>query len=107
MGNPRPFVLYFSLGSLVSLSSSFFFTGPWKQLKSMFSPVRVCATLVYLISLGLTLTVALTPMYVPARGPLLVILVVIQFLSYVWYTLSYVPFARRFVSGFWSGLRGR
>ncbi|CAM9208810.1 unnamed protein product [Hapterophycus canaliculatus] len=106
-GNPRPFVLYFSLGSLLSICSSFFLTGPWKQLKKMFMPVRAVATIIYLVTLSMTLFVALSPYaYIPGRGILLLCLVVVQFLAYVWYTLSYVPFARRFMAGFWSGLRG-
>ena len=107
-GYPRPFVLYFSLGSVLSICSSFFLTGPWKQVKKMFAPSRAVATSVYLITLALTLFVALSPYAsVPGRGIILLCLVAVQFLSYVWYTLSYVPFARRFMSGFWSGLRGR
>ncbi|CAM9311689.1 unnamed protein product [Ectocarpus sp. 12 AP-2014] len=106
-GNPRPFVLYFSLGSALNICSSFFLTGPWKQIKKMFNPVRVVATSIYLATLSATLFVALSPYAnVPFRGVLLLCLVVAQFLSYVWYTLSYVPFARRFMAGFWSGLRG-
>lgn len=106
-GNPRPFVLYYSLGSLLSVCSSFFLSGPWKQVKKMFSPVRAVATSIYLVTLGLTLFVALSSRArVPGRGVLLLILVIAQFLSYVWYCLSYIPFARRFAFGFWSGLRG-
>lgn len=73
----------------------------------MFSPVRAVATSIYLITLGLTLFVALSPLArVPGRGIVLLILVLAQFISYVWYTMSYIPYARRFFSGFWSGLRG-
>lgn len=69
--------------------------------------MRAVATSLYLVTLALTLFVALSPYAsVPGRGILLLILVVVQFLAYVWYTLSYVPFARRFMAGFWSGLRG-
>ncbi len=101
-------MLYFSLGSVLSICSSFFLTGPWKQLKKMFAPARAVATVIYLVTLALTLFVALSPYAsVPGRGIILLVLVAVQFLSYVWYTLSYVPFARRFLSGFWSGLRGR
>lgn len=106
-GNPRPFVINYSLGSLLSIASSFFFTGPWKQLKSMFSPVRICATIVYLVAVALTIFVALYHGYIWGRGFLLILLVIVQFFAYLWYTLSYIPFARRFVSGFLSGLRGR
>ncbi|CAM9402956.1 unnamed protein product [Laminaria digitata] len=87
--------------------SSFFLTGPWKQVKRMFMPVRVVATSMYLITLGLTLFVALSPQArVPGQGVMLLILVILQFCSYVWYTMSYIPFMRSFVTGFWSGLRG-
>lgn len=100
-------MLYYSLGSILSVCSSFFLSGPWKQVKKMFAPVRVVATVMYLVTLGLTLFVALSPAArVPGRGALLLVLVVLQFVSYVWYSLSYIPFARRFLSGFWSGLAG-
>lgn len=106
-GNPRPFVLYFTLGSVLSVVSSFFLTGPWKQVKRMFMPVRVVATSMYLITLGLTLFVALSPQArVPGQGVVLLILVIAQFFSYVWYTMSYIPFMRSFMFGFWAGLRG-
>lgn len=69
-------------------------------------PVRIWATICYLVTLFLTLFIALYPVYIPGRYAILLILVIVQFFSYVWYSLSYIPFARRFVSGFWSGLRG-
>ncbi|CAM9162336.1 unnamed protein product [Ascophyllum nodosum] len=105
-GNPRPFVLYYSFGSALSICSSFFLSGPWKQVKKMFAPVRVVATVVYLITLSLTLFVALSPYArMPGRGVLLLLLVIAQFVAYVWYSLSYIPFARSFFGGFWAGLR--
>lgn len=71
----------------------------------MFAPVRLIATSVYLITLGLTLFVALSPYaQITGQGLILLILVIAQFLAYVWYSLSYIPFARNFVAGFWAGL---
>jgi hypothetical protein len=95
-GNPVPFVLFYSLGNVISLLGSFFLWGPLAQLKSMFEGVRVVATVVYLASLVLTLAVALVNPF-PTQSLILVILIVVQFSAYVWYSLSYIPYAQRWL----------
>ncbi len=40
-------------------SSSFFLIGPTRQLKMMFKPIRLIATIIYLGALGMTLFVAI------------------------------------------------
>ncbi|CAM9196879.1 unnamed protein product [Discosporangium mesarthrocarpum] len=102
-GNPIPFVVFYSLGNAVSICSSFFLSGPWSQVKKMFAPTRVAATVVYLSTLGLTLTVASLPV-VPLRGVFLLVLVVVQFIAMVWYSLSYIPYARQWFATCWGQL---
>lgn len=41
------------------ISSSFFLIGPTRQLKMMFKPIRLIATIIYLGALGMTLFVAI------------------------------------------------
>lgn len=106
-GNPYPFVICSSLGNVLSLAASLFLAGPRKQVKRMFASERVCATIVFLISIFLTLFVALSPVKIRhGKGLLLVVLVTVQFIACLWYCLSYIPFARRFAAGFVAGLRG-
>ncbi|KAG5185248.1 Got1/Sft2-like family-domain-containing protein [Tribonema minus] len=97
-GNPLPFVINYSIGNVISICASFFLNGPWAQIKKMFEPTRVVATGVYITTLGLTFAVALAPR-MPLRAPLLVTLVVLQFMSFIWYALSYIPFAREWAAG--------
>jgi hypothetical protein len=40
-------------------ASSFFLIGPTRQLKMMFKPIRLIATIIYLGALGMTLFVAI------------------------------------------------
>jgi len=53
--NPSRFAVLYSSGNLVSLASTMFLFGPWKQFKSMFEDVRRASTLMYLGSILLTL----------------------------------------------------
>lgn len=55
---PTVFAAYYSVGNVVGIGSTFFLFGPCSQLKRMFDPVRIVATLVYLAAIGLTLFVA-------------------------------------------------
>lgn len=66
--------------------------GPCKQLKSMFDPKRLVATVIYLALVGTTLGVALG-----MKDPsvvLVIFLVILQFCALVWYMASYIPFAQ-------------
>mmetsp|Transcript_8470 Transcript_8470/g.15352 ORF Transcript_8470/g.15352 Transcript_8470/m.15352 type:complete len:184 (+) Transcript_8470:115-666(+) len=94
MGNPVPFILNATIGSLVSLGGSFFLVGPKKQINKMFHERRRIATILYLGSLFLTLVVAFAFHNVPGQGPLLILLMVCQYVAIGWYCLSYIPFAR-------------
>lgn len=51
--------LHQGLRRCVSANSSLFLIGPMRQMKMMFHPVRLIATLIYLGALGLTLFVAI------------------------------------------------
>uniref|UniRef100_A0A6G1S790 Vesicle transport protein n=1 Tax=Aceria tosichella TaxID=561515 RepID=A0A6G1S790_9ACAR len=84
------FAIFYSLGNILSISSTCFLMGPWKQLKKMFHPTRVIATIVALTFLVLTLVVAIK--YGKTGRTLVCCLV--QFLAMTWYSLSYIPYAR-------------
>lgn len=67
-----------------------FLVGPWKQTKNMFKEKRIVATSIYLVMLVITLVVA----FKLQNGALVLICVFIQFLAMLWYSISYIPFAR-------------
>uniref|UniRef100_A0AAY5K9Q5 Vesicle transport protein n=1 Tax=Esox lucius TaxID=8010 RepID=A0AAY5K9Q5_ESOLU len=72
------FAVFYTLGNLAALSSTCFLMGPLKQLKRMFEPTRLIATLVMLWN----------------KKPLAIIFCILQFLAMTWYSISYIPFAR-------------
>lgn len=97
-GNPMPFVVNATVGNMIALAGSFFFTGPTQQIKKMCHEKRRIATGMYIGSLALTLIVAFSP--VPGKGFLLLILMVAQYIAVAWYCLSYIPFAHEAVCGY-------
>ncbi|GMH19691.1 hypothetical protein Nepgr_021532 [Nepenthes gracilis] len=89
--SPIKFALLFTLGNVLAVGSTAFLIGPAQQLQKFFDPVRLYATVVYLGC------VVLAP-YI--QGKILTILAIIcEVCALIWYSLSYIPLARRVVSG--------
>lgn len=84
------FAVFYTLGNIAALSSTCFLMGPLKQLKRMFEPTRLIATIVMLLCLALTLC---SVFWWGKRG-LAIIFCILQFLAMTWYSISYIPFAR-------------
>ncbi|XP_022932027.1 vesicle transport protein SFT2B isoform X2 [Cucurbita moschata] len=92
--NPIKFGIAFTLGNMLSLGSTAFLVGPKRQVTMMLDPVRIYATAIYLASMIFALFCAL---YV--HNKLLTLLaLVLEFGALIWYSLSYIPFARTMVS---------
>ncbi|KAM6083214.1 vesicle transport protein SFT2A isoform 2-T3 [Chlamydotis macqueenii] len=72
------FAVFYTLGNIAALASTCFLMGPLKQLKAMFEPKRLIATVVMLWN----------------KKGLAVLFCILQFLAMTWYSLSYIPFAR-------------
>lgn len=96
-GNPIPFVFLYSTGNIISLLSSMFLCGPKRQFKNMFDDTRKTTTIVYLSCLCLSITLCFIPINGDIKLPILVLLLIVQILASTWYSLSYIPFARRAV----------
>ncbi|KAJ0236292.1 Vesicle transport protein [Hirschfeldia incana] len=92
--NPVKFGITFTLGNLMALGSTAFLIGPQRQVTMMLDPARIYATALYLASIIIALFCAL---YV--RNKLLTLLaIILEFSGLIWYSLSYIPFARTMVS---------
>ncbi|GAA0146790.1 hypothetical protein Leryth_016530 [Lithospermum erythrorhizon] len=92
--NPVKFGITFSFGNLLALGSTGFLIGPKRQVTMMLDPVRIYATAIYLASIIVALFCAL---YV--RNKVLTLLaILLEFGSLIWYSMSYIPFARSMVS---------
>jgi hypothetical protein len=92
-GNAVPLVATVTLGNILSLCGTLFLTGPKSQLQRMFHPNRKFSSVMYLSSLGVTFFLLLTPHFL-GRGFFLLLLLLSQYASITWYTLTYIPFAR-------------
>ncbi|KAG5716289.1 Vesicle transport protein SFT2B [Termitomyces sp. T112] len=90
LGQLASFAVLYVIGTIVSLVGTGFLIGFFKQLKLMFKPVRVVASIVFLASIGLVFVAA----FVLGNEILCLVFVIIEFLAYTWYTLSYIPYAR-------------
>ncbi|XP_031571034.1 vesicle transport protein SFT2B-like [Actinia tenebrosa] len=84
------FAVFYSIGNIVTLASTCFLMGPFKQLKNMFKEKRLIATIIMLTCLVLTLCAALWW----GSKRLAVLFCILQYLAMTWYCLSYIPFAR-------------
>jgi len=84
------FAVLYVLGTIVTLLGTGFLIGFFQQLKLMFKPVRVVASIVFIASIVLVLVGA----FALGNGFLCLIFVFVEFLAYTWYTLSYIPYAR-------------
>lgn len=92
--NPIKFGITFSFGNLLALGSTAFLIGPKRQVTMMLDPVRIYATAIYIASIIIALFCAL---YV--RNKLLTLLsIILELGALIWYSLSYIPFARSMVS---------
>ena len=95
------FVLYL-IGTCCAFGSSLFLWGPAKQCKSMFDKTRRVVTCVYLGAIFSIITLVLCRLLffkdnltlAKLTTPLLLLLLIIQYAAYFWYTLSFVPMGR-------------
>ncbi|XP_025891679.1 vesicle transport protein SFT2B [Nothoprocta perdicaria] len=84
------FAVFYTLGNISSIGSTAFLMGPMKQLKKMFEPTRLIATVVMLLCLILTLCAA----FWWHNAGLALLFCILQFFALAWYSISFIPFAR-------------
>lgn len=89
-GHPERFAVAYSLGNLIALVGTGFLVGFCKQLKSMFDKTRALTTVVFLAAMAMTFVSALV-----LKKPILVLVfILIQFLAFFWYSVSFIPLGR-------------
>ncbi|XP_023553014.1 vesicle transport protein SFT2B-like [Cucurbita pepo subsp. pepo] len=91
---PLKFAVLFTFGNVLAVGSTAFLFGPGQQIRLMFDSVRIYATAIYLGCVVLSLICALGI----HNKILTVIAMISEICALIWYTLSYIPFARRMVS---------
>lgn len=91
LGHPLKFAMLYSLGNITALLSTVFLVGPQAQWERMKSPSRRIATGLYLSALTVTLVLCFEA---PELTLAVVAAVVCQWLSLLWYSLSFIPFGQ-------------
>ena len=74
-----------------------FLCGPKRQFKKMFDKKRKVVTIVYLSTLCLSIIICFITFNKSIKLAVLVLLLIVQMCASIWYSLSYIPFARRAV----------
>jgi len=97
---PQNFALLYSIGNIIALASTCFLFGPCSQIKKMFDPVRIWATLIYLAAIGLTLFCAFK---VQQALPVIACMIV-QLLAMIWYCASFIPYGRQCIKNCVGGM---
>ncbi|PIA49012.1 hypothetical protein AQUCO_01300098v1 [Aquilegia coerulea] len=94
IAKPIKFAVLFTMGNILAVGSTAFLLGPAQQGRMMFDSVRVYASAIYIGSVILALICAIL-----IHNKLLTLLVIIiEICALMWYSLSYIPFARRVIS---------
>ncbi|KAL7418390.1 hypothetical protein Q5752_006848 [Cryptotrichosporon argae] len=102
LGATGAFATLFAVGAILSLVGTGFIVGFRKQWESMFKGTRVVASLLLFASIIMCFVAAFV---LPAI--LCIVFVVIEYASFGWYTLSYLPFARTAIKNLASSAIGR
>jgi len=90
IGSLGSFAVLYGIGTIISLVGTGFLLGFGSQIKSMFKPVRVVATIILLASIAMIFVSA----FVIKNDIICIVFVIVEYLAYTWYTLSYIPYAR-------------
>ncbi|KAI9438843.1 SFT2-domain-containing protein [Lactarius psammicola] len=90
IGGLASFAVLYALGTVISLIGTGFLIGFTKQTKLIFKPIRVVATIVFLAMIVMIFVSA----FVLSSGTLCIIFVILEYPAFLWYTLSYIPYAR-------------
>ena len=94
LGGQKWFALWYTCGNIVCLSSSFFLMGPKKQCENMMKPERKKTSLLLFFSMFACLIMAFTGI----SKIIILVAIGVQFITLIWYVLSYIPGGQRFCS---------
>eukprot|EP01036_Dinobryon_divergens_P025914 gene25914-34508_t len=90
------FVILYIIGNVIALCATGFLLGPKSQCRQMFHVTRRYTTTFYLIMLIVVFSVAVAKQHIG----IVLTLLFIEILAAIWYSISYIPFARKAVIAF-------
>eukprot|EP00811_Abedinium_folium_P007656 NODE_17067_length_963_cov_4.210526.p1 GENE.NODE_17067_length_963_cov_4.210526~~NODE_17067_length_963_cov_4.210526.p1 ORF type:complete len:238 (-),score=73.97 NODE_17067_length_963_cov_4.210526:173-886(-) len=91
------FAVFYTLGNLIALTGTLFLVGPAAQIRRMVQRDRLVATVVFLLSMVMTLLFAFSKHFL-FQSLFILVLAVLQLGALVWYILSYIPYSRSVIS---------
>lgn len=94
------FGVMYSIGNVCTIMSTMFVVGPLRQFKNMFDSKRLIATIVFIVTIALTLCAALWW----KSAILCIVFLVVQMCAFIWYALSYIPYGRDMLCGCFKSL---
>ncbi|PWN30399.1 SFT2-domain-containing protein [Jaminaea rosea] len=94
-GSFATFAVLYSFGIVISLVGTGFLIGFMKQLRQMFKGTRIIATGILIAAFVMVWVSA----FAIKSTILAIVFVVVLYLAFIWYSLSYIPYARDFVKG--------
>ena len=89
--NVAAFALIYSLGQCLNIAGSCFLSTPAGHCKDMKKKHRIIPSIVYILSIIITIVVAVAT---SIKG-LVLLFLVIQVIAYYWYTISFIPFGQK------------
>ena len=93
-GSPEKFAIPYTLCNIFLLASTFFLVGAKTQCRLMCAEHRALVSVLYVISLILTLVVAFSDLAKVPKLFLVLLFVAFQVGCLVWYSLSFIPYGR-------------
>ena len=90
LGHANKFAFLYTCGNIISIFGTFFLIGPARPFRLMTDPIRKNASIIFISSLVMTLV----SVYCFHSRFLTIIFVFLQFCSFIWYILSYIPYGR-------------
>lgn len=97
---PMKFAFFFTCGNIFCMASTVFVVGVKKQCEMMMESHRFQAATAYVVSMFLTLATALHW----KSSFFALVFAIVQLGAVLWYSLSFIPFARHTVGFIWSHL---
>ncbi|PFH34527.1 SFT2 family protein [Besnoitia besnoiti] len=89
-GKSTKFAVAYTLGNCVGLLGTAFLVGFRRQMEGMMEKSRLWCSLAFAASIIGTL---LCSVFLPV-APLVILCLIVQWLAYIWYSLSYIPYGR-------------
>lgn len=90
-GKNNKFAVTYTIGNIIGLAGTSFLVGPLQQLRNMADKSRLVTSCIFIGSLVATL---LSSVYIKV-GFVIVFFVCVQWLAYMWYSLSYIPYGQQ------------